>query len=137
MMFNERNLMHVNVDYCLAMMMLEVLTCMLSLNESLMWSIYRVESCMKYLSYYMLFVFMNVYVWVSEGCRNFHFGDLKVILECWWLIRPNLLLEKKHKRSYQVKNPTRRLGSIPRGKWFRLNFSLQLILFNQVLYENR
>ena len=54
MMFNERNLMHVNVDYCLAMMMLEVLTCMLSLNESLMWSIYRVESCMKYVSSDML-----------------------------------------------------------------------------------
>ena len=52
------------------------------------------------------------------------------------LIHSNYTSLKKYKRSYQVKNPIVRLGSIPRGKWFRLNFHLQLRLFGQVLSKN-
>ena len=83
MMFNEMKF-HVYVDYCVSMMILEVLTCMLSWNKSLMSSIKHVESCMIYVSYDML-CFMIVYVLVNEGGMNVHLYDLKVIIECrWW-----------------------------------------------------
>ena len=38
---------------------------------------------------------------------------------------------------YQEKNPTIRLGSILSGKWIRLIFNAQLILFSQVPSENK
>ena len=34
----------------------------------------------------------------------------------------------------QVENQTRSFGSIPREKWFRLNFNVQLCLFSQVFF---
>ena len=55
---------------------------------------------------------------------------------CQNFIRLNLILKNSYKRSYKVKNPTMTLGSIPRGKWFWLDFNLQLLLFIQVLCVN-
>ena len=53
------------------------------------------------------------------------------------LIRSNYSSPKKYKRSYQVKTPTIRLGLIRRRKWLRLNFNVRLLLFSQVLSENK